>query len=193
VLVGHSFGGFLVRRLALRLPERVKGVVLVDSSEESYTFSPAGLHYLEVARRKALRKGWAARTGLLRLLVTTWPKRYDPTRRLSADQQGERREAFLRADRHFQEARELLALLRLPADARHTGGLGLLGAIPLVVVSRPPAVPMGPEEAAWQESQRRLCSLSSASRQLVARRGGHLVQFDDPAIIIEAVRSLLGR
>ncbi len=193
VLVGHSFGGFLVRRLAQRLPKRVKGVVLVDSSEESYTFSRAGLHYLEVVRRNALRKAWAARVGLLRLLVTMWPERFDPARRLSPDQQGERRAAYLRADRHFQEARELLALMRLPADARHTGGLGLLGDIPLIVVSRPPATPMSPEEAAWQESQRRLCSLSTVSRQLVARRGGHLVQFDDPAIIVEAVRLVLGR
>jgi pimeloyl-ACP methyl ester carboxylesterase len=193
VLIGHSFGGFLVRRLVQRLPDRVKGVVLVDSSEESYTFSPIGMRYLEIARHNALRKAWAARVGLLRLLVTVWPERFDPARRLAADQQGERRATYLRADRHFQEARELLALMRLPADARHSGGLGRLGDIPLVVVSRPPATPMSPEEAAWQEAQRRLCSLSGVSRQLVARGGGHLVQFDDPAIIIEAVRLVLGR
>lgn len=34
VLVGHSYGGLIVRLYASRFPERVKGVVLVDSSHE---------------------------------------------------------------------------------------------------------------------------------------------------------------
>jgi pimeloyl-ACP methyl ester carboxylesterase len=34
VLVGHSSGGMIVRLYATRFPERVKGIVLVDSSHE---------------------------------------------------------------------------------------------------------------------------------------------------------------
>ena len=34
VLVGHSYGGMIVRLFATRFPERVKGLVLIDSSHE---------------------------------------------------------------------------------------------------------------------------------------------------------------
>src|SRR5262249_30725549 len=34
VLVGHSYGGMIVRLYASRFPERVKGIVLVDSAHE---------------------------------------------------------------------------------------------------------------------------------------------------------------
>jgi pimeloyl-ACP methyl ester carboxylesterase len=37
ILVGHSYGGLIVRLYATRFPDRVKGLVLVDSSHEDQT------------------------------------------------------------------------------------------------------------------------------------------------------------
>jgi len=72
----------------------------------------------------------------------------------------------------------MAVLLNLPPPQRLPGGLGRLGQIPLVIIT-PPAG--------------RLEQLSSASRHLVSRQGGHMIPRDDPEIVIEAVRGLSAR
>jgi pimeloyl-ACP methyl ester carboxylesterase len=73
VLVGHSFGGLVMRRYAVLFPEQILGVVLVDPMrpEEWPPLNPAKL--AEVNRGKRL-SGYAipiARCGLTRLAVTS--------------------------------------------------------------------------------------------------------------------------
>ena len=69
ILVGHSFGDLLTRRLAARRPERIAGVVLIDAADETYSFSAAGLEALERNRVHGLKYGWAARLGALGALA----------------------------------------------------------------------------------------------------------------------------
>lgn len=73
ILVGHSFGGLVMRRYALSYPEEVAGVVLVDPMrcEEWPPMNPG--RQSEVDRGKKL-SGYAvpiARVGLARLAVTS--------------------------------------------------------------------------------------------------------------------------
>lgn len=73
ILVGHSFGGLVMRRYALSYPEDVSGVVLVDPMrcEEWPPMNPG--RQSEVDRGKKL-SGYAvpiARVGLARLAVTS--------------------------------------------------------------------------------------------------------------------------
>jgi pimeloyl-ACP methyl ester carboxylesterase len=73
VLVGHSFGGLVMRRYALLYPEDVAGVVLVDPMrcEEWPPLDPAKQSTLDRGRRLT---GYAipiARCGLARLAVTS--------------------------------------------------------------------------------------------------------------------------
>jgi pimeloyl-ACP methyl ester carboxylesterase len=193
ILVGHSFGGLLTRWLPARRPERIAGVVLIDAADETYSFSAAGLEALERNRVHGLKYGWAARLGALRALAAVWPGRFDPIDHKSAERHDERLALYLRPSRHFQEADEMAALLNLPPPQRLLGGLGRLGQIPLVIITRPPAEPMTEEETAWQQGQRQLEQISSASRHLVSRRGGHMIPRDDPETVIEAVRGLSAR
>ncbi|MDN4059945.1 alpha/beta hydrolase [Massilia sp. YIM B02769] len=57
VLVGHSYGGLLVRSFAARHPEQVAGMVLVDPSDEG--FNPA-LRRLDAERAAADERAFAA-------------------------------------------------------------------------------------------------------------------------------------
>jgi pimeloyl-ACP methyl ester carboxylesterase len=193
ILVGHSFGGVLTRRLAARRPERIAGVVLVDAAAETYSFSTVGLEALKRNRVHGLKYGWAARLGALRVLAALWPERFAPIDRKPANLRDERLALYLRPPQHFQEADEMGALLNLPPQQRQPGGLGRLGRIPLVIITRPPAQPVNEEETIWQQSQQQLEQLSSASRHLMSRRGGHMIPRDDPDIIVEAVQSLSRR
>jgi pimeloyl-ACP methyl ester carboxylesterase len=57
ILVGHSYGGLLARAFAVRHPEQVAGMVLVDPSDER--FNPA-LRKLDARRAEADDKQFAA-------------------------------------------------------------------------------------------------------------------------------------
>ena len=54
VLVGHSYGGMIVRLYAMRFPDRVAGMVLIDSSHEDQTRRFAALNPGQPVVRPAL-------------------------------------------------------------------------------------------------------------------------------------------
>jgi len=73
VLVGHSFGGVVMRRFALLYPEEVSGVVLVDPmrSEEWPPLNPSRQSQLDLGNRLIRCALPVVRCGLARLLVTS--------------------------------------------------------------------------------------------------------------------------
>jgi len=69
--------------------------------------------------------------------------------------------------------------------------------IPLTVISA------GKEPPSWlvgdgfirmfQENQRRLVSLSSQGRQIIAKQSGHFVQNDEPEVVVQAIREVVDK
>ena len=46
-------------------------------------------------------------------------------------------------------------------------------------------------EEVWQGLQPKLAALSSAGKQIIAEQSGHMVQFDHPDLVIEAIREMV--
>ena len=74
---------------------------------------------------------------------------------------------------------------------------GTLGATPLIVISRgrsdrdatkyPPGF-VATIEQAWQQMQTELAALSSNSQRIIASNSGHLINWDEPAVIIAGIQ-----
>ncbi len=192
ILVGHSYGGYIVRAFAKRQPDRVAGMVLVDAAEEGYSFDPWGLRHAQEVRAHERRLGWAARFGLLRFCVTLFPAHFDPVKGVPPDARGEMTALYLRSPRHFARADEMAAYQAVPPTMRGPGGLGLLGDLPLMVVSRGSRDPAtgSPTQPEWLAAQERLAALSTRSVQVVADQSGHMIQFSQPSVIVDAIKRL---
>jgi pimeloyl-ACP methyl ester carboxylesterase len=189
VLVGHSYGGYIVRAFTRLYPQQVAGIVLVESAEEGYTFDPWGLKYAAEVRARERRTMWAARLGLLRFCVKLFPAYCDPVKGVPLNARDEMTALYLRTSRHFAAADEMTALEKVPQAMRNPGGFGTLRDVPLIVISRGSRDPTtnGPTQPEWLAGQRRLLGLSSRAIHVVAKESGHMVQFSEPQVIVEAI------
>jgi len=187
VLVGHSYGGYILRRFAADFPADVAGVVLIDASEEALAYTAEGLREIEDTGWREWRLGWLVRLGVLRLAVQLFSDSFDPVKGVPADVHGLMTALYLRASRHFATADEMASYEKVPMAWRTPHGFGTLGHTPLAVVSR--GSDTLPE---WDEAQLRLTSLSSVSTRIVAESSGHYVQFSQPWLIVSAIRRVLG-
>jgi pimeloyl-ACP methyl ester carboxylesterase len=82
----------------------------------------------------------------------------------------------------FQAMAEHLRVLE--RDVTAIAGIAPPPQIPLIVISS------GAQAAEQLEAHRRLAGSSLAGRHMVARRSGHWIPFDEPELIVAAVREL---
>src|SRR5215203_2729080 len=167
VLVGHSLGGVSMQTYAHRYPDEVAGVVLVDSSVDTYQFSqqPEAQDSQEPQKQPSavgsqlVRFGVSlpARLGIVRLLSTL-----DPASPELPPQQRAQTDALTPSTRQFTTG--ILELLA-PTQTRR---LGSLGNKPLAVVSAPKQA-----EPGWLKHQDKLATLSSNSIHRVVKGATH--------------------
>lgn len=190
VLVGHSIGGVIARRFYIRYPGLVAGMVLVESSHEDqggrlgtvdWRFGPGML--IEVAAR---RQAWilgvrrlAASAGLMRSFDAMVAREAPP------EYAGANRSILLSARQRRASVWELLMAARMQGQPPE------LGSIPLAVLTR--VRRPGREPEVWAQLQDELARLSSDSVHVLAERGGHYLQIDEPDLVVQAIRDLVGR
>jgi pimeloyl-ACP methyl ester carboxylesterase len=187
VMVGHSFGGPLIRLFAQRYPKAVAGMVLVDTPEEGVILRASYNDY--VTKMGYFAKGLeaASRIGLTRiasLFLTEVPRGlskhdFDALKALAV------RPAFFRA-----MADDPASFSREPDVLRALSGAGSLGDKPLVVITHGQRFP-GPAavlEDGWLDGQHRLAALSRRGTLIVAEHSNHMVQSDQPEIVVDAIR-----
>lgn len=203
VLVGHSFGGLVLRAFAARHPEEVAGLVFVDSTfPEEWLDMPAERRRLLVGGARFARVGGVlARLGVVRASVgllasgrTTAPR---------AVARGFGRTALTVLSRIVgevqkipEEARPAIAaqwsrpqgfasmashMANLPASAAEVAGAGAFGDRPVVVLA---AAGLRPELLARHEA---LARRSTRGRMITATSGGHWVQLDEPELVARAI------
>ncbi len=199
VLVGHSYGGFVVRLFAAIYPRETAGLVLVDAPHPREWMTPSPAQARRIERGVLLARGGAvlARFGLTRVLFRLAGRGLI----LGASAPGEQARiaellgkvpAPLRETiRSFWVRSETLTALaslieNVPASAALVDRSSVdLGALPLRVLT-----------AANPSSERRrdqdeVAKLSSRGRHVVAAASGHWIPLDEPELVVEAIRSVL--
>jgi pimeloyl-ACP methyl ester carboxylesterase len=206
VLVGHSFGSFVVRAYASRHPERVAGIVLVDPALEWLTVSAERARMLWGGRHLSRIGAVLAHLGVVRaclaLLAGGTPaaprrfvKIFGPTaaatlerlvlevRKLPAEVHPVVQALWCQPKCFHAMADHLQALER---DTASIAAVCTPRSIPLVVISG------GDQPAEQIAAHERLAAASAEGRHVVATRSAHWIQFDEPGLIVDAVRQLVG-
>jgi len=170
VLVAASSGGFDVRVFASDHTERVAGLVLIDASHEDQQHDIPRL-----ARWVPLLSS----IGIFRLLGISFGP---PLAVMSPPVQRFVAATRFRAAGYQAAADEIIHIRESAAEVR-TSRRKL--PVPVVVVSGARGA-----DATWRHLQRDQVALSDRSCQLVADESGHLVQIDQPQIVVYAVRAV---
>ena len=187
VLVGHSFGGPLIRLFARTYPDEAAGMVLVDTPEEVVIFRKAYRDYTGQIATMAGIAGLAARLGVVRLAMNAL---VHPDGGLTPEM-NRMMIAFMSRPSFYAGARdEMASLSRAQAETEKAGGFGALGDRPLVVIThtRPFPGPPASLEPGWQEGQKRLAALSTDAQLVEATKSSHMIQAEEPELVIDAIR-----
>jgi pimeloyl-ACP methyl ester carboxylesterase len=207
VLVGHSFGCFVVCAFAARHPRRVRGMVLIDPPAASEWRQPSRRQARLLARgiRLSYLGAMMAHLGIVRgclsLLTGGAPRvpgtlikglgpvataklhhLVDQVRKLPPDVHPLVQEHWCQP-KCFRAMADHLRVLQEAAD--FVGGLLALPAVPLVVVSS------GQLPAERMAEHRELARLSAEGGHVVAAGSGHWIQFDEPDVVVEAIRDVV--
>jgi len=93
--------------------------------------------------------------------------------------------------REYEAARDDFASIeRVPMAMREPPVPGQLGDLPVLVIAhgQPFPRPFAVLENGWSEGQERLAGLSSNSLLVVAEKSNHMIQHDEPELVVDAIR-----
>lgn len=200
VLVGHSFGGLVMRRFAFLHPEEVAAVVLIDPMrpEEWPPFNPGMQANLKIGARLCAVAVPIARFGIARLGLTSLICGSGKVADKLSSIAGENCRYVLRRIRGEiakmpPESRpELVALWSRPsfyAEMRAS-----LQAIPAMVTEMRPTTPIRDipvlvltPGSAVPLSNESLLRIGDHARQIIAHQSHHWIHFDEPDLVISSI------
>lgn len=165
MLAGHSDGGLFAQLYASKHPGEVAGLVLIDAVSSDY-----------YARRIALLKRLLPRAAwkvTMRQLRARAPALVDPEQ--------------IDMETSLAQTRAALAaapLRRMPLFVLTHGR---------VRVDQPDTDPRlnRADERLWQTLQDELAALVPGSKHIVAKQSGHVIQQDQPELVVKAVRDVV--
>jgi pimeloyl-ACP methyl ester carboxylesterase len=204
VLVGHSFGGPVVRNFALVYPKLVAGVVFVDaaSEEQRYTTQNKAIHLRDGATGKAIPEPHE------KMLVTDQPRPRTPILPTESTLEApfdrlpvEVQKLHIWADsRPTMFDAEQSERTWSPEYFRHwyeTPQAGSLGSIPLIVLMRAEGgyshdldVPADQLETERKQAHAHLAALSTRGRLQVVN-SGHNMQVESPDSVSQAIEDVV--
>jgi pimeloyl-ACP methyl ester carboxylesterase len=205
VLVGHSFGSLVVRAYAAHYPRDVVGLVLVDPPTDWLTMTRqrsrllhGGVHLSRIgavlAHLGVVRACLALLTGGAPGAPRRFVKIFGPTaartlerlvgevRKLPTDLHPVVQMLWCQPKCFHAMADHLLVLAR---EGASMAALAPPREVPVVVIS---SGDQPPEQIA---AHRRLSECSHGGRHVIAARSGHWILFDEPGLIVDAIRELI--
>jgi pimeloyl-ACP methyl ester carboxylesterase len=204
VLVGHSFGGLVVRRYAALYPDEVAGLILVDSmrTEDWPPVNEAQRKMLDRGARLAKYAIPAAQFGLARLATTSLLCRSGKASRMFSRAAGQGglhvmdritcevgkmpREVWPIVAAHWSSPkfyRGLAAHLQaVPKTVVEMHAAEAIVGVPVVLLTPGTAEPLCSEG---------LQCIGPEARQVIAERSGHWLHLDEPKLVIDTIRDMV--
>jgi pimeloyl-ACP methyl ester carboxylesterase len=208
LLVGHSFGGLVMRVFAGRWPELAAGLVLVDPAHPEDWVHPAPKEQMAIDQGVRLcRRGYvAARLGIARLVATlvgvgaltpAWRlvrlvsrgavTRRDglwaPMLKLPPGTRGPLRRFWSQA-KFYESLGSQIAHMSTSAAETLDAARGGYGDLPLVTIS---STDPGDYRLRQQDA---LARLSTRGRHIVASNSGHWIPLDQPDLVVDVIRTM---
>jgi pimeloyl-ACP methyl ester carboxylesterase len=195
ILVGHSFGGLVVRHFAALYPDEVQALVLVDPVPIKDWSPLAPQQAARLARGVMLsrRGAWLARAGVVRVALdlllagsqsiprlmakATAGNGASVTSRLTGEVRKLPREVWPMVCAHWCLPKSFRAMADyLEALPSNAANVKLPGPIPTIVLTPP----------------RFHCEIPDTAIHRIAPNSGHWIQLDEPELVAEAIRQAIG-
>lgn len=197
VFVGHSFGGVIARRYLEVYPGAVQGMVLIDAVHPDLVNR---IPFYAEALGVQLN-GLALLSGVIRMRMAEQENSIVASPETLPDELEDVYAEKILEEKFFETTMAEASYLMddLPSLTLST----TLDDMPLVVLAHgiPErnsflGAPLNPTLAAeaemtWQQLQRELVTLSTIGRYRVAEESGHNIQFEQPILVIQAVREVV--
>jgi pimeloyl-ACP methyl ester carboxylesterase len=220
VLVGHSLGGFNVKLYAALHPEDVAGLVLVDAAEDRTWDRTRKLMHsrygVPLAARVELSDHWflsalaeryrecaaAAKTVDLDPVSLTYRRCSDPPRpQLGPKIAAARQLVQIKAAYQAAQASEIAWSAYNDREMDHVYAdlfrKGALGAKPMIVLTHEENASDDPEDRLNRDQglavHRESAALSSRGTHRIVSGSGHYIELDRPAVVLEAINSVLNQ
>jgi len=200
ILVGHSLGGFTVRLYRNQHPTEVAGMVLVDAGHEDELEQEEFRKFFDAGQRQLPAFRVVTALGVPRLFSSLGllpPFLSKQLQQVPPDVRPMLRAGWVRTPYMTAIAEETAVL---PETLEQVRATGTLGDLPLVVLTATGPIwwPDSPAEVdgtqfkqMWLELQQKLTTLSTHNTQLFADKSSHFMQFDQPDLIVDAVRRIV--
>jgi pimeloyl-ACP methyl ester carboxylesterase len=204
ILVGHSFGGLVMRRYALLYPEDVQGIVLIDPMrcEEWPPLAPGKQRVVDLGRRLSRYAIPLAHFGLVRLAVTSLLCR---SGRISGQLAGAAgvggrhvlgrvteevgkmpREVWPIVAAHWSRPGYYRGMCShveaVPDTVREMHEAGPIHDIPVLVLTPGKSTPLSGE---------RLRCIGDNVQQVIATASAHWIHLDEPDLVIDSIREMV--
>lgn len=208
ILVGHSLGGLITRVYANMYPDEVAGVVLVDATHPDVVLRIYQNGKPEWKRMRETSKGRKIPAVIKAKLVEQPELKSFQGKRDFGDQLArfsktdQERFQWIYNERPFTyvkgrssyEAETMQLIFENPLDYD-------FGDKPLVVISKGIWTDKEGDEGWSNEAlkteskrlQKELLSLSTNSKHIIAKRSGHQIHLDQPALVVETIRQMVLR
>ena len=204
ILVGHSFGGLVMRRFALDYPEEVSGIVLVDPMriEEWPPLDPGKQSEIDRGRKLFRIAIPAARIGLARLAVTSLFLRSGRTAQHLAGAAGNGgqhvldrvkdevgklpREIWPIVAAHWSRPSIYAGMRRhveaVPDTVREMRNAEPIQQIPVRVLTPGNSTPLTDEQ---------IGRIGNQVQQVIAPASAHWIHLDQPGLVIDSIREMV--